>query len=105
VAGALEMMGNWDLYAFERDLSRLDAPLALIVAGNDRTVPPYQADWVKRRVRTAEIHRLSGLGHLMHEEDPESVAREILAICRAHADAVSAPAAVSAGPSGPPTAR
>ena len=83
VAGALAMMANWDLYGFERELPKLKTPLALIVAENDRAVPPRQAEWVKQRVVTAEIHRLAGLGHLAHEEDPPLVAGEILAICRA----------------------
>ena len=81
VAGALAMMANWDLYGFERELPKLETPLALIVAENDRAVPPRQAEWVRQRVVTAEIHRLAGLGHLAHEEDPALVAREILAIC------------------------
>jgi magnesium chelatase accessory protein len=84
VAGALAMMANWDLHGFERELSKLETPLALIVAENDRAVPPRQAEWIKQRVVTAEIHRLAGLGHLAHEEDPTLVAAEILAICRAH---------------------
>jgi magnesium chelatase accessory protein len=84
VAGALDMMANWDLYGFERDLPKLEPPLALIVAENDRTVPPHQAQWVRQRVRNAEIHRLPGLGHLAHEEDPALVAREMTSICRAH---------------------
>ncbi len=103
VAGALDMMGNWDLYGFERDLSRLRTPLALIVASNDRTVPPRQAEWVRQRVPTAEIHLLPGLGHLAHEEDPDRVTREILDICRAYR--VNAPGAASANRSGPPSAR
>jgi magnesium chelatase accessory protein len=107
VAGALDMMGNWNLYGFERDLSRLTTPLALMVAGNDRTVPPRQAQWVKQRVAKAEIHPLPGLGHLAHEEDPDRVVRDILAICRAHAPAsaeISVPAGASADRSGPPIA-
>jgi magnesium chelatase accessory protein len=84
VAGALQMMANWNLYRFERDLGRLQTPLALIVADNDRTVPPRQALLVKQRVANAEIHRLPALGHLAHEEAPVLVAEEILKICRAH---------------------
>jgi magnesium chelatase accessory protein len=106
VAGALDMMGNWDLYGFERDLSRLQTPLALLVAGNDRTVPPRQAEWVRQRVARAEIHRLPGLGHLAHEEDPELLARVMRGICRAHGgpEDLSSPAAASADPPGRPNA-
>jgi magnesium chelatase accessory protein len=87
VAGALAMMGNWDLYRFERELARLTTPLALIVAGNDRTVPPVQALAVKQRVARAEIHPLPGLGHLAHEEEPQRVTEELMRICRAHGGA------------------
>lgn len=106
VAGALDMMGNWDLYSFERDLSRLRTPLALLVAQNDRTVPPHQAEWVKRRVPTADIRRLPGLGHLAHEENPGLLAREILDICRAHAPRceLNGPGDASADRSGRPNA-
>ena len=83
VAGALAMMANWDLYGFARDLPGLKTPLALIVAACDRAVPPRQAEWVKQRVVTAEIHPLAGLGHLAHEEDPQRVVSEIAAICGA----------------------
>jgi magnesium chelatase accessory protein len=83
VAGALEMMGNWNLYAFERDLMKLETPLTLVVAENDRTVPPAQALTVKQRVAGAEIHRLPALGHLAHEEAPEQVAGLIRRLCRA----------------------
>lgn len=83
VAGALAMMANWDLLGLERALPNLKTPLALIVAECDRAVPPRQADWVKQRVPGAEIHRLAGLGHLAHEEDPRLLAHEIAVICRA----------------------
>ena len=84
VAGALEMMGNWDLYGFDRELVRLATPLALIVAGNDRTVPPHQAFTVKQWLPEAEIYPMPGLGHLAHEEQPALVTQELLKICRAH---------------------
>ena len=88
VAGALVMMGNWDLHAFVRDLPRLSTPLALIVAANDRTVPPQQALEVQQRVPNATLCTLPGLGHLAHEENPALAAQQILRICRAHGGAV-----------------
>lgn len=84
VAGALVMMGHWDLQAFARDLPRLSTPLALIVAANDRTVPPQQAIEVQERVPNATVLTLPGLGHLAHEEQPQLAVQEILRICRAH---------------------
>jgi magnesium chelatase accessory protein len=56
----------------------------LLVADNDLIVPPRQAASVAQRVALAEVHRLPGLGHLAHEEEPRLVAEQILKICRAH---------------------
>jgi magnesium chelatase accessory protein len=86
LAGAITMMGNWDLYAFERELPRLPVPLELIVAERDLTIPPRQALEVQQRVRHTVIHRLAGLGHLAHEESPAQVADLLLKICRRYAD-------------------
>jgi magnesium chelatase accessory protein len=80
VAGAMAMMGQWDLSGFERDLPRLTAPLALLVGENDRTVPPHQAELIARRVAGASVRRLAGLGHLAHEEQPGLLANEMLQI-------------------------
>lgn len=82
VAGALFMMGNWDLAAFEHDLPALSTPLAMLVAENDRTVPPDQALDVARRLPHATVQTLPELGHLAHEERPAQVAEEIMKICR-----------------------
>jgi magnesium chelatase accessory protein len=83
LVGTLRMMGNWDLRAFERELPRLETPLALMVGENDRTVAPRQALEVQQLVAHAAIYGLPGLGHLAHEERPALVAQEILKICRA----------------------
>jgi magnesium chelatase accessory protein len=83
VAGALAMMGGWDLRSFARDLPRLTPPLALVVGGNDRTVPPRQALDVQRLVPHATICSMPGLGHLAHEEQPAAAAKIILELCGA----------------------
>jgi magnesium chelatase accessory protein len=79
VAGALGMMARWDLRPLERDLARLDAPLLAIVGGRDTTLPPDEADRVRRRVPGAVVETLAGLGHLAHEERPDLVATRIAA--------------------------
>lgn len=84
LAGALGMMGNWDLRSFARDLPRLTTPLVLLAAENDRTVPPHQAFATKQRLANASVCALPGLGHLAHEEEPALVAEKISSICRAH---------------------
>jgi magnesium chelatase accessory protein len=86
LAGAITMMGNWDLYAFERELPRLPVPLELIVAERDLTVPPRQALEVQRLLPNTVIHRLAGLGHLAHEEKPAQLADLLLKICAQYSD-------------------
>ncbi len=77
VAGALAMMASWDLDALWRDLPRLDVPLLLVAGSRDGTVSPSQADRVAARVRLGRVERLSGLGHLAHEESPDRVCAAI----------------------------
>ena len=88
VAGALEMMANWDLEAFSRDLPSLTTLLKLMVGDNDHTVPPQQAFVVQQRMAGVEVLRLPGVGHLAHEEQPDLVVRALLAICREYAGAI-----------------
>jgi magnesium chelatase accessory protein len=78
VAAALGMMANWDLVPLLHDLPRLRARLVLVVGGNDRSVPPAQAERVRARLPAARIVPLPGLGHLAHEERPAQIA-ELLA--------------------------
>jgi magnesium chelatase accessory protein len=82
VAGAINMMANWELQSLERDLPRLTCPLALVVADRDRTVPPDEADLVLARLPTARRIALSGLGHLAHEEDAARVEAVVLQFAR-----------------------
>ncbi len=82
IAGALGMMGQWDLHGFARDLPRLKTRLVLMAAENDKTVPATQALVIARRVARAEVVRLPDLGHLAHEEEPIRVAAEIMKQCR-----------------------
>jgi magnesium chelatase accessory protein len=71
IAGALGMMGNWNLHSFERELSRLETPVTLIAAANDRAVPPSQARRIEARLPQATLVQVPGLGHLAHEEAPQ----------------------------------
>ena len=82
VAGALTMMANWDLAALQAQLPALAAPVLLLIANNDRTVPPAQALQVAHLLPDARVQRLAGLGHLAHEEQPALVARAVLYFAR-----------------------
>lgn len=94
ISGALGMMTNWDLAGLERELRTLERNLYLIVGTNDRTVPPGDAETVRRLRADTEIMRLHGLGHLAHEEDAGVVAatiRKIIQQTPAPVDPLSRP--------------
>jgi magnesium chelatase accessory protein len=74
VGGVLAMMAQWDLQPLLQDLPRLRPHVALVVGERDSTVPPEQAQAVRQRLPQSSLHRLPGLGHLAHEEAPQTVA-------------------------------
>jgi magnesium chelatase accessory protein len=74
VSATLGMMASWDLKPLGAALPYLKVPLELIVGTADRAVPPSDAEEVARRVPVAHIVPLPGLGHLAHEEQPETAA-------------------------------
>lgn len=78
IAGALGMMAHWDLRALDRDLPRLRLPIDLIVADNDKTVPPQGARKLAARLANARVHAVQRLGHLAHEEAPQQIAQLVL---------------------------
>jgi magnesium chelatase accessory protein len=78
VGAAIGMMAEWDLPKLSRDMKRLTTPLYLIVGSRDRTVPPENADRVRKILPQTEVEKLPGLGHLAHEEAPALVATAIL---------------------------
>lgn len=82
-AAALAMMARWDLQPLLRDLPRLHTPLQLLVAANDKAVPPDRASHVVALLKGASpvgLRRLNGVGHLAHEERPGEVADLIFAL-------------------------
>jgi magnesium chelatase accessory protein len=77
LAAALNMMANWDLEPLARDLPELDPELLLVAFGNDKTVPPAEAERVLAVDPRAHMKLVGGFGHLAHEEDPGYVAELI----------------------------
>jgi magnesium chelatase accessory protein len=78
-AGALAMMANWDLKSLESQLRELKPALTLVVGTNDKAVPPSQANRVHRMLPKSKLIALPGVGHLAHEEQPQTVAELLLA--------------------------
>lgn len=80
-AGALAMMANWDLPHLMQDLTRLQTPLGLVVASQDRTISPREASRVMAILPQSAIRgliTLPSLGHLAHEERPDLVAAAVM---------------------------
>ena len=73
-AGAITMMADWDLPALKRSLPRLTTRLLLIHGGNDSAIPVADARAAAALVAAGRLVVLPGLGHLAHEENPETVA-------------------------------
>lgn len=82
VAAALGMMANWDLAQLAPALPRCRHRVELLVADGDRMIPPEQAYRVARLLPRARVSRMSGLGHLAHEEAPAVVAAQCLRAAR-----------------------
>lgn len=77
VQAALDMMAQWDLHTLEKDLPRLRTPTLLVGADRDGTVPARQALQAAEQIAGARTLTMKHLGHLAHEEAPDSVARLI----------------------------
>lgn len=77
LAAALNMMANWDLAPLALELPELEPELVLVAFGNDKTVPPAEAERVLAVDPRARLKRVGGFGHLAHEEDPAFVAELI----------------------------
>lgn len=78
VAAALRMMANWRLEPLLHDLPRLTTRLLLVAAEGDRSISPNVARQVREIYPQAVIERLPGLGHLAHEEQPQTIADLIM---------------------------
>lgn len=79
VAAVLAMLAGWDLAPLFAQLPDLQVPFLLLAGEADRAIPVGQARQVIARAPLAQLRVLPGVGHLMHEEQPTTVARLILA--------------------------
>ena len=84
VAATLAMMANWDLEALGRAFGKLDMPVVLAVAANDKAVPQGDAAEVARRLPNARIETIPAAGHLAHEERPAEIAALIRRVAKEH---------------------
>jgi len=83
--GALAMMANWDLAAFETALPAIDVPVLLAHGDQDRAVPLSSVRQACAALPRCELEVLGGLGHLAHEERPQEATAMIHGFAARHA--------------------
>jgi magnesium chelatase accessory protein len=77
-AGALAMMGEWDLEPLAAALPRIATPVLLIHGDRDATIPASTSRTAAARLPAGRLDILPGLGHLTHEEAPANIAERIV---------------------------
>ena len=78
VDATLAMMAQWQLDGLLNRLSGINHPVSLIVGDKDLAVPPDTSTKAARKLPDAQVITLPGLGHLAHEEAPETVLPHII---------------------------
>lgn len=79
VSSALGMMANWNLRGLNGALPKLSTPLLLLTGEKDTMIPASDGQKVSQLVPGAHLINMENLGHLLHEESPEDVAKLISA--------------------------
>ncbi len=74
----LLMMAQWELDELLQALPEITARTLLIAGARDKTVPSRVSQKAAERMPDAQFVQLENVGHLAHEEDPDTVARLIL---------------------------
>jgi magnesium chelatase accessory protein len=78
VAGVLRMMANWRLEPLTPHLYNLNNEIKLIAADNDKTIALRDTYRLHQLLPHSSVSIVKNKGHLVHEEDPQSIARIIL---------------------------
>lgn len=73
VEATLQMMAQWDIDTLLPHLPNITARCLLITGARDTAVSPEVSERAARLLPKAETHRIDGLGHLAHEEDPAAM--------------------------------
>lgn len=78
VAGVLRMMANWRLEPLTPRLCNMKNEIKLIAADNDKTIALRDTYRLHQLLPHSSVSIVQNKGHLVHEEDPQSIARIIL---------------------------
>lgn len=73
VEATLQMMSQWHIDPLLDRLERIETHCHFITGDRDRAVPPETASSAAARLPDCGLTRLSNLGHLAHEEQPQLV--------------------------------
>lgn len=79
VNGALGMMANWDLKPLVQKLGALETDIRLVVARDDKMVPPDVSRDAVKRLRNGRLIEHETGGHLLHEVQPAVIAAALAA--------------------------
>jgi len=77
IAGALELMANWDLEPVANEISVLEVPMLQIIGAKDGTIEPMASVRTEELLANGSRTVVPDTGHLVHEEQPENVAKII----------------------------
>ena len=69
----------------ESDLAAITAPTLVLVGAEDRLIPPAHTLALAQEIAGARTVSIAGLGHVGSLQDPQAVAREVLAFLRTDA--------------------
>ena len=83
IAGAMGMMANWDLKPMRNRLPELRLPVDLIATEDDTMVPPRVSRAAASEAEALRLHMVPEGGHLIHEFEPETIAKRIDAMAAA----------------------
>ncbi|MGB7430899.1 MAG: alpha/beta fold hydrolase BchO, partial [Ahrensia sp.] len=93
VNGALGMMANWDLKPLIENLGALQTDVRLVVARDDKMVPPDVSRETVKRLRNSRLIEHETGGHLLHEISPNVIAAALNADPASNSNAPTAPTA------------
>lgn len=79
--GALAMMANWDLPGLRLRMGEVRNPVLLVHGEKDPAIPVGWAKDAASWLANARLEVLPSLGHLAHEEAPDTIAAQITAFC------------------------
>ena len=82
--GALRMMANWRLDHLQKKLPDIHAPVMLVHAQNDKAIPPDSVIEAAKPLPNCTLQSLDNLGHLAHEEAPETALNIITQFAKQH---------------------